>query len=205
MRDGNAERLFLPLAEYRENGPAKIIQIDLKTFGKYRSIASVNDHVGALIFSPQLSRFHLFDWSTGVYEVPFLKLNFQKEQPLGQAKQAVDSEWEYQDCKNLDGEYSLCSAKSGMIFVEGEIHLVRAVGSRLEVEHRVPVAHIHGSGRPGGMRPLSFNAMDFSLLYSETEPSTPIGLRFYFVPHDDEDSHLMVFDAIPSIPTLAKH
>jgi hypothetical protein len=201
--DGDEDRLFLPLAGYRREGPAKIMQVNLRTFQPH-SIARVRDHVGTLVYGKDERQFELFDWGAGLYSVPFADLNFRSEGNIEAAKAEQDPEWEYQDCKGVGDGYAICSAKSSGFLPEGEIHLLRFVkkilpgkkaGSSIQVVHRVPVPNMQSDGRPGGMRPLTYNAMDFSLVYSAENPEFVTGMRFYFVPHDDEDSRLMTFEA----------
>jgi hypothetical protein len=38
--------------------------------------------------------------------------------------------------------------------------------------------------------------MDFRLVRSPRDPEVVTGMRFYFVPYDDEDARLMVFEAV---------
>jgi Family of unknown function (DUF6454) len=208
--DGDEHRLYIPLAAYRPEGPTRILQVDLRNH-QVRSIARVNDHIGTLIFDPEERRLHLFDWSVGLYTVPFQDLDFQAEADVRRTKSLQDPDWEYQDCKNIGDAFAICSAKGSGFFPEGEIHLVRFpktnTGYRsgvLEVVHRVPVPNLHNDGQEGGFRPLTYNAMDFQLLSEAGNPEHITGMRFFFVPHDDEDSRLMIYDAIFSPDRVAR-
>jgi hypothetical protein len=197
--DGDGTRLFVPLASYRREGPAEIVEVSTANLA-YRAIAWLNDHVGTLAYGRDERELHLFDWSTGLYSVPFSRLNFETEVPLELEKRVLSSDWEYQDCKSVGDGYAICSAKKGALWPVGEIHLVRfrrdASGhAGLEVLHRVPVPSLRSDGSPNGSRPLTYNAMDVAAIRSTTDPSVITGLRFYFVPYDDQASRLMVFDA----------
>ena len=195
--DGDRKHIYVPLAGYNKDGPTQIMEVDTKT-SAYQSIAWVDDHVGSLAFDKSSGFFHLFDWSTGVYSVPFSTLSFKHQETVAESKYELDSGWEYQDCKAVGDRYSICSAKSGNVLVEGEIHLIKfSLGHSpsLEVVHRVKVPHIQGNGKSGGRRPLTYNAMDMSLVYDHNGDRLPSGMRFYFVPHDDEETHLMVYEA----------
>lgn len=198
--DGDAEHLYVPLAGYRPEGPAEIVEVNVKSMA-YRAIAWLNDHVGTLAYDKDERAFHLFDWSTGLYQVPFAGLDFRHLLPLHVAKKEQATDWEYQDCKSVGQGYAVCSAKRGMLWPTGEIHLVHfgtdASGRpAIEVIHRIPVPNLKADGSPGGDRPLTYNAMDFQLLHFASDPALVTGVRFFFVPYDDQDSRLMVFDAL---------
>jgi hypothetical protein len=198
--DGDAHKLFLPLAEYNETGPTEIMEVNLKTFGVYKSVGRLKDHIGTVVHNLTAKTLQLMDWSTGHYSIPLAWL--KGSNAIAAEKHNLADDWEYQDCKFVADSYTICSAKRGMLFPEGEIHLLKADerGSFPRIVHRVSVPHIHGNGKAGGRRPLTYNAMDFNPIWGKQ--GEMIGIRFFFVPHDDEDSHLMIFEALKNGGTI---
>jgi|GEM_PF-3030637 len=179
--DGNEQGLYIPLAAYRSRGPAKILKVDPFTLD-VSVVGAINDHIGALIRDAASNRFWFWNWSANdVYSVD--------ESMTISDRQPNPSRWQYQDCKSVAPLEALCSAKKGLLWPKGEIQLIRFNGkdqASFTVLHRVSVPHLQPDGRPGGRRPLTYNAMDVE--------ATEHGLRFYFVPHDGVQSHLIVLE-----------
>jgi len=180
--DGNENGLYLPLAVYRPLGPAKILKVDPSTL-ETSVVGAVNDHVGALILNADSNRLWLWNWSA--------KDAYSADAALDISDRARNpSHWQYQDCKSVGPLEAICSAKKGLLWPKGEIQLIRFSGedqASFTVLHRVAVPHLRPDGRRGGRRPLTYNAMDVEL--------TEHGLRFYFVPHDGPESHLIVLES----------
>ncbi len=185
--DMEGDKLLVPLAEYDRNGPGVVLQVDLKNFGAYTAIHKINDHIGAIVNDG--NAIYVANWDTK-------KAYAFDAANAGPVASSKGTGWQYQDCKQVVPFYALCSALQGKIFRNGEIHLVRFSDVDpfgMTVVRRIKVDRYYSDGSLGGSRPLTNNAMDFSLI---TNGKTVTGIRFYFVPHDDDETQLMIFDAV---------
>lgn len=185
--DGGA--LLVPLAEYQSGGLSTVMSLDLNKFGSFSALAKINDHVGAIVRDDK--SLYLMNWdSKEIY-------NFDVATNLPRSK-FVGTGWQYQDCKRVAKSYALCSALNGHLFPDGAIHLLRfseSGPSNVQIVHQIKVDNFYADGSPGGLRPLTYNAMDFAPIYDSKNVAV-IGIRFYFVPHDSGESQLMIFDSV---------
>jgi hypothetical protein len=181
--DGDHESLYIPLSAYRPIGPGHLLKVNLADF-TYETLGKMYDHLGAAALDTDGKTFRLFTWGArGVY-TSGADLNV-KIKIKGHA-------WQYQDCKSVGPLDVICSAKKGLIWPKGELHLLHfndhLEASPYTIIHRIEVPHLQPDGSKGGRRPLTYNAMDVQ--------KTETGLRFFFVPHDQENSHLIIMDAV---------
>jgi hypothetical protein len=180
--DGDEHTLYIPLAAYRPWGPARILKMNLADLS-YTNLGVIGDHVGAIAYDPSRQLFRLFSWgSRGVYST--------RMEPIRKTK-IKSSSWEYQDCKTVALNEAICSAKKGLLFPVGELHLIRFNPNEgpaaFTILHRIRMPKLNPNGTYGGRRPVTYNAMDVQ--------ETAAGLRFYFVPHDQQQSSLLILDA----------
>lgn len=187
--DLDGEDLLVPLAEYDSSGPGAIMRVDLSNFGAYSTVHRIKDHIGAVV--KDSDSIYVMNWDAKkTYAFDGISAK-----PVASSK---GTGWNYQDCKRVVQGYALCSALKGKVFRNGEIHLLyfsQKAPFGLTLVHRIKVDKYNSDGSLGGARPLTNNAMDFDLLTDAKSGSTT-GIRFYFVPHDDEKTQLMIFDAI---------
>lgn len=186
--DFDGDDLLVPLAEYDSSGPGAIMRVDLKNFGAYSTVNTIKDHIGAIVRDAEA--IYVMNWdSKKTYAFDGVSAL-----PIAGAK---GTGWNYQDCKQVVRGYALCSALQGKIVRKGEIHLLRFAQESpfgVSIAHRIKVEKYNSDGSKGGSRPLTNNAMDFSII-SNVKTGEATGLRFYFVPHDDSKTQLMIFDA----------
>ena len=185
--DQDGESLLVPLANYTRAGPAKLMRLDLKNFGVVSEVVNVPDHIGAVVRFTGSTK--MFNWDArDIY-------TFDDGASVA-TKVLSGSGWHYQDCKHVDDENALCSSLNGLFDIDGEVQLIHLSdrSGKISIAHSIPVARVLSDGTPGGFRPLTYNAMDFAPIYSGVDGRL-LGVRFYFVPHDGQDTHLMIYDA----------
>lgn len=185
--DEDGGSLLVPLAVYNRAGPAKLMRLDLKNFGVVTEVLDISDHIGAVV---------RFTGSTKMFNWDARDIYSFDDGALVPAKVLGGSGWRYQDCKHVDDEYALCSALNGIFIIDGEVQLVHLSerAGKVSIAHSIPVARVFSDGTLGGFRALTYNAMDFTPIYSSVD-NRLLGVRFYFVPHDGQDTHLMIYDA----------
>lgn len=134
---------------------------------------------GTVICDQENHCFRLIDYTTGFYTVPFPESS--ASQLAEESKKAIPSfegtkiksenkDWEYQDCKWISDKNFICSAKTGSLWLSGEIHLVSIDDAGVaHIQHIVKVPNVNAEGEfVTGIRerPLSFNAMDFEIIWN---------------------------------------
>lgn len=186
--DLHSGSLIVPLAHYTSKGPGQLLQVDLAQFSGYSILGTISDHVGTVVADKGLFRFMNWD-AKKIYNIDSVT-KMQNSVLNGTG-------WNYQDCKSIAENYALCSGLKGKISRTGEIHLVFFVPdtkNKIQILHAIKVDKYKGDGSLGGSRPLTNNAMDFVFL-KDAKTGQISGLRFYFVPHDDKETHLLIFDS----------
>lgn len=200
--DTDGKDIWVPLAVYRKKGPSKILRIEKeeKTIHIVEE-QNVDDHLGTAIIDLKNQKARFFDWSTNCYSLPLNKVEDHYEIANKEnvpMKKKSRSPWEYQDCKNLDGDgYALCGGKFGSITTRGELHLIHFnEDDSFEVVKAIRVPRVkaeNGEVSDNSFdRPLSYNPMDVKF-YCDEAKSLQFA-RFFFVPYDNADSRLFIFE-----------
>lgn len=176
------------MAAYNSKGPATILRLDLNHFGAFKEILKVNDHVGAVLSDANL--IFLMNWdSKRIYQ-------YDQSKKLATSSTAGTG-WQYQDCKHVARGYAICSALKGHFFSDGAIQLLHFSSTTpfaIKIVHEVKIDNFYNDGSRGGRRLLTTNAVDFAPILDAASKRI-IGIRFYFVVHDDDESTLMIFDS----------
>ncbi len=182
--DGDA--LLVPLAVYDAKGPSRILRVPLNQLDSPQTVAVVNDHVGAITaFAETL---YGFNWNSK-------KIYRQTSSDAGFEPALGGDGWAYQDCKAVASPYALCTGLKGLFNLSGAIRLIDLSGSNKTVSGlwSMPVARVAPDGSSGGVTSLAQNAFDFQILRSPNGSIREV--RFYFVPHDDDETSLMIYSA----------
>lgn len=197
--------ILLPLSGTGAGDTTMILAVDLEK-KDIQSIASLPFHIGTMLYDSSLNSLYGIDYTKNVYNLSLATQSFQDFRLNRQNSFSPSLDTEYQDCKSLGGDgYFLCAGKdaNSLGSVRGYIDLIhmKPDGSYAKNEIvRIPVPHVEPSGAfgdntgiyvPGfmGTPPLSFNAFDFAFLEGRR------AVRFYFAPHDNPNTTLLVYDA----------
>lgn len=187
--DLDGANLLIPIAYYTSKGPGQLLQVNLKNFNQYKVLAKIEDHIGTVISDSDAYR--LMNWDT--------KKIYNLDRTSGMQKSTLDgSGWNYQDCKKVVSGYALCSALKGKLIRDGEIHLISFSPdqeNKIQIVHRIKVDSVNPDGTSGRGRLLTYNAMDFAPIYASGSKQIT-GIRFYFVPHDDDETRLLIYDSL---------
>ena len=190
-----------------------------------RCVAQLPTHCGTVICDTDQNCLYVMSWgSKKAYTVSLAceeLIKLPDDTPAFEAKTG----WEYQDCKYIGDGYAICSGykKSGLIFKTKtpEVHLIRfdwekatpiinddlpqingqptALTIPFTIVHRLampklePTLDSNGDPQFGDGTILTNNPLDFEVIFENEEV---VGLRLYFAPHDNQDTHLFVFDAV---------
>ena len=188
--DYDGESLWVPVAEYRPNSAAIVYRVDPKTM-KAVEVFRFRDHVGGIVRDTESNTLHGVSWgSRRFYAWPLGadgKITNADAKPetlrVVNPAQYID----YQDCHYLGRRRMLCSGlntyratPAAAPFFLGGWEVVNLADNR--TVWQVPIELWAPSGKPMTQNPF----------FVET---TAAGLRAYFMPDDDDDSTLFVFEA----------
>jgi Family of unknown function (DUF6454) len=188
--DYDGQWLWVPVAEYRPNSASIIYKVDPKTM-KAVEVFRFRDHVGGIVRDTESNTLHGVSWgSRRFYAWPLGadgKVTNADAKPEALRVMNPAQYIDYQDCHYLGRRRMLCSglntyrtSAAGAPFFLGGMEVVNLADNR--AVWQVPVELWAPSGKPMTQNPF----------FVET---TPAGLRAYFMPDDDDDSTLYVFEA----------
>lgn len=188
--DLSGDDLIIPLAAYNWYGPAKILRVPLRDFGRGGGVvASIGDHLGAMMILGGHKAF-AFNWNAKSAHA----IDLRSGRDLG----LIDGDgWAYQDCKRVGDRWALCTATSSGFFREsGAIRLITIDERerRIRTVWSIRAPRVEADGRTGSGVFLSRNPLDFKVMRNANGTTS---LYFYFVPHDAPDSRLLVYRAGP--------
>jgi hypothetical protein len=185
--DYDGKHIWVPAAEYRPNSHSIIYRVDPATM-QATEVFRFADHIGGLTHDTETNALHGVSWgSRRLYRWTLdaqLRATDAGEPPEKLRTLNTAHYIDYQDCHSLGRSRMLCSglnkykAPDGSEFALGGIELVDLKTSR--PLHQVPVALWSDKGVVMTQNPF----------FAESREG---GLRFYFVPEDDQ-SRLFVYD-----------
>lgn len=192
--DYDGRYIWVPVAEYRPNGPSNIYRVDPNTLAA-ELVFSVNDHIGGIVHNLHRGTLHGVSW--GSRRLYTWRLSGQERRPG-----VVSSDWtpnpqsyiDYQDCHYQGVEYMLCGGVGAYATPRGSIAFggVDLVDLRTaRPEHQVPVNLFvdEGTGDNPGLA-LTHNAFWM-------EPLRDGSMRAYFMTESNNQAALLVYDATP--------
>ena len=185
--DYDGKHIWVPAAEYRPNSRSVIYRVDPATM-QATEVFRFADHIGGLTHDTETNTLHGVSWgSRRLYRWTLdaqLRATDAGEPPEKLRTLNTAHYIDYQDCHYLNRSRMLCSglnkykAGDGPEFALGGIELVDLKTGR--PLHQVPVAVWSDKGLVMTQNPF----------FAESREG---GLRFYFVPEDDQ-SRLFVYD-----------
>jgi hypothetical protein len=186
--DYDGTHIWVPVAEYRPNSRSIVYRVDPGTL-QGTEVFRFADHVGGIVHDKEAKALHGVSWGSrrfyrwGIDDS--LRVTNADDPPEKLRTMNTAHYIDYQDCHSLGRSRMLCSGLNkyrqtadGPEFALGGIELVDLKTGR--PQHQVPVALWSDKGLVMTQNPF----------FAEARES---GLRFYFVPEDDQ-SRLFVYD-----------
>lgn len=188
--DYDGERLWVPVAEYRPNSRSIVYHVDPNTF-EATEVFRFNDHLGAIVFNREERELWGVSWGSRRFYTWPVTEDLTVEEPSRPESASNGSHYiDYQDCHYVGGGYALCGGLNAYKIVQNpQIHF--ALGG-LDLIDLSQNQALHQIAVPKWVRPRL--VMTNNPFYYEM---TGIGLRFYFMPEDDEAATIYVYDARP--------
>jgi hypothetical protein len=185
--DYDGTHIWVPVAEYRPNSRSIVYRVDPATL-QATEVFRFADHVGGIVHDKEAKTLNGVSWGSRRFYRWTLDGSLQVTN-AGDAPEKLRTlntahYIDYQDCHALSGSRMLCSglnkykAGDGPEFALGGIELVDLKTGR--PLHQVPVALWSDKGLVMTQNPF----------FAEAQGA---GLRFYFVPEDDQ-SRMFVYD-----------
>lgn len=193
--DQRTQKIVSPLADYKKYSGATVIEIDPSTLD-FTHLTWIGDHLGALALDSSTRMVRMFNWDSE----KFMSLNKDSltGAPTTPTPNMSSTQTQYQDCKGLSDDYAICGGQRpgdwGVKF--GVLDLVRFDSDNsMSLHKRWVMPKVDPSGKEvrGGTN-LTHNPM---AVVKEVDASGKVAIRFYFAPHNQPDTSLLVFEANP--------
>jgi hypothetical protein len=185
--DFDGKNIWIPVAEYRPDSRAIIYKVDPLTM-KVTEALRCQDHIGAVVYEPSSQILTGMSWGAG----KFYKWNIKNQKTgdcdiLKPLTVVVNKSLyiSYQDCHYIGKNQMLCSGlgnyktAEGKTFSMGGLDIVNL--SDYRPEFQLPINLWSPSGKVMTSNPFWVE-------------ETGTGLRAYFVPDDDDEAILFIYD-----------
>jgi hypothetical protein len=190
--DYDGRNIWVPVAEYRPNSRAIVYRVDPASL-QATEVLRAADHIGGVVRDTESNTLHGVSWgSRRLYRWTLdanLRATNASDPPERLRTLNVSHYIDYQDCHYLGDHRMLCG---------GLVEYRRNPDAPMFALGGVEIVDLP-SGRPIFQVPTLLwtergNAMNRNPFWAEVHEA---GLRFYFIPEDDADSRLYVYDVTP--------
>lgn len=190
--DFDGSSIWVPVAEYRPNSRAIVYRVDPASLA-VSEVLRAADHIGGVVRDTETNTLHGVSWGSRRFYRWTLDAQ-QRATNAGEPPERLRTlnpahYIDYQDCHYVGARRMLCGglveyrrAPDAPVFALGGVELVDLVAGRPLFQVPVPLWTARG------------NAMARNPFWAEPQGA---GLRFYFIPEDDADSRLYVYDVTP--------
>jgi hypothetical protein len=190
--DYDGRFIWVPVAEYRPNSRAIVYRVDPATL-QATEVLRAADHIGGVVRDTDSNTLHGVSWGSRRFYRWTLDAALRATdagEPPERLRTLNPAHYiDYQDCHFIGAHRMLCGglveyrrAPDAPIFALGGLEIVDLSAGRPLFQ--VPVLQWTARG----------NAMLRNPFWAEPHEA---GLRFWFVPEDDADSRLYVYDVVP--------
>jgi hypothetical protein len=185
--DSDGRYIWVPVAEYRPGSRSVIYRVNAETL-ETEEVFRFPDHIGALVRDTEQNRLIGYSWgSRRVYvwqlDDSLNPVNTPGREPhnyIRNPQHYID----YQDCQFLGNGHALCSGISNYTGPGGQTYPLGGI-DLIDLESLRPVYQLSVELFTGGNRPRVMTQNPF---YVERIQN---GLRFHFIPEDDESRHFV--------------
>ncbi|TVQ65173.1 MAG: hypothetical protein EA360_10485 [Balneolaceae bacterium] len=192
--DSDERYVWVSIAEYRPDSRSVIYKVDTATL-EVTELFRFPDHIGALIRDDEQNRLIGYSWGSRriyVWDLDESGQLLRPEQlnelePLANPQHYID----YQDCQFLGRGKALCSGLSNYVGPQGTRYPLGGI-HLIELETFRPVWQLPVEQFTEGIRPRVMTQNPFYAEMGDT------GIRFHFIPEDDESLHY-IFEVVSGL------
>jgi hypothetical protein len=194
--DYDGRSIWVPVAEYRPNSRAIVYRVDPTSLEAVEVLRAA-DHIGGVVRDTETNTLHGVSWGSRRFYRWTLDASGRAtnaSEPPERLRTLNPSHYiDYQDCHFLGDHRMLCGGLTeyrrtpdAPMFALGGVDIVDLTSGRAVFQ--VPTLLWTERG----------NAMNRNPFWAEVrDVAGAAGLRFYFIPEDDADSRLYVYDVTP--------
>ena len=175
--DTDGRVIYVPVSEYRKESTCHIYKFNLETFGIEGEVFRFPDHIGAIAVDTETNRIYGMSWAGRKIYVWDYKWNllYVNSNPVENVH--------YQDVKHLGGDILICA---GFSWHQVGCEKIGVGGmDMIDANTCLPTHRIMVTTKTHTGRLLVKNAFYWEIEFPD--------LYLYFVPDDDENSHLEIY------------